>query len=296
MVLLVDAHIGYMAIVSENPEGLADFYAKYFGLQKLGSSAEGDISITDTFLNVSILKRRPGVEGANGRPGLSHFGISIQDIRDVEGNLEEFAPDANIEAESGDLHHGEYRVTGPNGLPISLSTRNFGVSGSARTLPRIRHMAFNRPKISDDQLDFLSNVFGFREVSLSKARREQGRASRFGGDGNINIALLALDPEFHTGEEEWAMRDQTEEQRLSKAGFNHFGFIVDDMQGLMNRLPEELRDTTKRSMSKVDMAEFRIHDPDFNGIDISQRGYEVDFDHWENATGKAISTAERFAE
>lgn len=296
MVLLVDTHIGYMAIVSENPERLAEFYAKYFGLQKLGGSAEGDISITDTFLNISILKHRPGVEGASGRPGLSHFGISIQDIRDIEGNLEEFAPDAHIEAESGDLHHGEYRVTGPNGLPISLSTRNFGVTGSARTLPRIRHMAFNRPKISDDQLDFLSNVFGFREVSLSKARREQGRASRFGGDGNINIALLALDPEFHNGEEEWKARDQREEQRLSKAGFNHFGFIVNDMQGLMNSLPEELRDTTKRSMSKVDMAEFRIHDPDFNGIDISQRGYEVDFDHWENATGKAISTAERFAE
>lgn len=292
----MDAHIGYMAIVSEDPERLADFYAKYFGTEKLGSSREGDVSITDSFLNVSILKRRPGVEGASGRPGLSHFGISINDVREVEGNLEEFAPNANLEAEPGDLQHGEYRVIGPNGLPISLSTRNFGVKDSnPRTLNRIRHMAFNRPAISDDQLDFLSNVFGFREVSLSKKRREQGRASRFGGDGFINIALLALNREFHNGEEEWEVRDTREEERLSKAGFNHFGFIVQDMQALMNRLPEELRDTTKRSMSKVDMAEFRIHDPDFNGIDISQRGYEVDFDHWENNTGRPLTTAARFA-
>jgi catechol 2,3-dioxygenase-like lactoylglutathione lyase family enzyme len=291
----MDAHIGYMAIVSDNPQRLADFYATYFGMHKMGSSPEGDISITDTFLNVSILKRRPGVEGASGRPGLSHFGISINDIREVEGNLEEFAPNVNIEAEPGDLHHGEYRVIGPNGLPISLSTRNFGVIGTPRTLPRIRHMAFNRPAISDDQLDFLTNVFGFREVSLSKKRREQGRASRFGGDGHINIALLALDRQFHNGEEEWEIRDRREEERLSKAGFNHFGFIVEDMDGLMASLPEELRDTAKRSMAKVDMAEFRIHDPDFNGIDISQRGYEVDFDHWENATGRPLTTAERFA-
>jgi catechol 2,3-dioxygenase-like lactoylglutathione lyase family enzyme len=291
----MDAHIGYMAIVSDNPQRLADFYATYFGMHNMGSSPEGDISITDTFLNVSILKRRPGVEGASGRPGLSHFGISINDIREVEGNLEEFAPNVNIEAEPGDLHHGEYRVIGPNGLPISLSTRNFGVIGTPRTLPRIRHMAFNRPAISDDQLDFLTNVFGFREVSLSKKRREQGRASRFGGDGHINIALLALDRQFHNGEEEWEIRDRREEERLSKAGFNHFGFIVEDMDGLMASLPEELRDTAKRSMAKVDMAEFRIHDPDFNGIDISQRGYEVDFDHWENATGRPLTTAERFA-
>src|SRR5205814_9888943 len=165
-----------------------------------------------------------------------------------------------------------------------------------RALPRIRHMAFNRAKISDDQLDFLNNVFGFREVSLSKKRREQGRASRFGGDGHINIALLALGSEFHNGEEEWEVRDQKEEERLSKAGFNHFGFLVQHKEALMHSLPSELQQTIKRSMAKVDMAEYRVHDPDHNGIDLSERGYEVDFDHWENATGKPLTTAERFAD
>jgi len=291
----VDAHIGYMAIVSEQPEVLADFYAKYFGMWKLGSSPEGDVSITDSYLNVSILKRRPGVEGASGRPGLSHYGISIGDIHEVEGNLEEFAPHSNIEQESGGLHHGEYRVYGPNGLPISLSTRSFGVSGTPRVLPRIRHMAFNFPKVQDDQMDFLTKVFGFQEVKLSLKRREQGRSSRFGGDGSVNIALLALNPEFSQARQDWVAKDDAEEERLNKTGFNHFGFVVEDKDALMSTLPAELQELVKQSMTTVDMAEYRIHDPDGNGIDISTRGYEVGYDQWVNSTGRTITSAERFA-
>ncbi|HEY3116808.1 MAG TPA: hypothetical protein VGK54_08705, partial [Chloroflexota bacterium] len=71
---LVKAHFGYMAIVSEQPQALADFYARYFAMWELGHSNDRDISITDGFMNVSILRQRPGVEGASGRPGLSHFG------------------------------------------------------------------------------------------------------------------------------------------------------------------------------------------------------------------------------
>ncbi len=83
----MDAHFGYMAIVSDRPQALADYYAKYFQMWELGRSDAGDVSITDGFLNVSILKQRPGVEGAMGRPGLSHFGIAVRDMHEVEANL-----------------------------------------------------------------------------------------------------------------------------------------------------------------------------------------------------------------
>lgn len=291
----MDAHIGYMAIVSEQPEILARFYAKHFGMWQLGTSAAGDISITDSYLNVSLLKKRSGVEGESGRDGLSHFGISIDNVRELERRLEEFAPDATLEPESGDLHHGEYRVHGPNGLPISLSIKNFGVSGSPRMLPRIRHMAFNFPKIQDDQLEFLTKVFGFQEVKLSLTRRDQGRSSRFCGDGSINVALLALDPEFSGGgRQDWDYRDQAEKARLTKEGFNHFGFLVEDKDAILRSMPQELQDLAKGSMATVDMAEYRIHDPDHNGIDIATRGYEVGYDQWVNSTGRVITSAERF--
>ncbi len=288
----MDAHFGYMAIVSDQPQALADYYAKHFQMWQLGSSDAGDISITDGFLNVSILKQRAGEEGAMGRTGLSHFGIAVRDIREVEANLEEFAPNADIQAEKGDLHHGEYRVVSPNGLPVSLSTDNFSISGDARRLPRIRHFATSFPHSNDDEADFLTKVFGFREVSTSAERRKAGRPSRFIGDGNICLALLSIGMPG-SGDEHERYRDVEEKGVNSKPGLNHFGFVVESTQAVMDSMPPELARWTNTRPAQRDMAEYRVFDPDLNGIDLSQHmGFEVDYDKWENARGSGLGTAE----
>src|SRR6266851_4778325 len=93
------ARFGYMAIVSDQPQALADFYTRYFDMLELGRSEDDDISISDSFLNVSILKKRPGVEGASGRPGLSHFGIAVPDMGQVEAKLKGFTPNVDVQME-----------------------------------------------------------------------------------------------------------------------------------------------------------------------------------------------------
>ncbi len=287
----MNAHIGYLAIVSDQPEKLARFYAQYFQMWELGRSDEGDISITDGHLNVSLLKQRPGVEGACGRPGLSHFGVSIDGIREVEARLEEFAPNAEIQPENGDLHHGEYRVFDPNGIAVSLSTTNFGIEGQpARRLPRIRHVTYSVGK-GDEVLGYFVNVFGFRELSLSKTRRQQQHPARFAGDGHINLAILpsmapgAVDTEKFPG---WQYveryRDEDERAINERWGLNHFGFVVGDVEALMNSMPPELSRMTNKRPEIRNMAEYRVFDPDLNAIDLSQlKGYEVDVDVWERA-------------
>jgi hypothetical protein len=290
----MDAHFGYMAIISDQPQALADFYARYFDMWELGHSAEGDVSITDGFLNLSILKQRVGVEGASGRPGLSHFGIAVSDIREVESNLEDFGANADIQAEQGDVHHGEYRVMGPNGLPVSLSTKNFGVSGTPRRLPRIRHMATCFPHLNDDQANFLTKLFGFREVSTSLERRRANRPSRFIGDGNVCLALLSSGGITNSGAEHEVYRDDEERAINSKSGLQHFGFVVSDIPSLLDSLPPDLARWTNKRPYQRDMAEYRVFDPDLNAIDLSQHmGFEVDLDRWENACGSGLTTAER---
>lgn len=282
----MDAHFGYLAIVSEQPQALADFYARYFDMWELGRSEAGDISITDGFLNVSFLKQRPGVEGASGRLGLSHFGIAVSNIHEVEANLEEYLPSTEIQVENGDLHHGEYRVNGPNGLPVSLSTKNFGVAGTPRRIPRIRHMATCFQALNDDQAAFLVNVFGFREVSTSLERRKADRPSRFIGDGNICLALLSAEGVANSGAEHETYRNEEEHAINSKLGLQHYGFVVEDIPALLESLPPELARWTNQRPYQRDMAEYRVFDPDLNAIDLSQHnGFEVDFDRWENALG-----------
>ena len=288
------AHFGYMAIVSEQPQALADFYARFFDMSELGRSDAGDISITDGFMNVSILTQRSGVEGASGRPGLSHFGIAVDDIRELEANLEEYFPAAEIRAENGDLHHGEYRVTGPNGLPFSLSTHNFGVSGTPRRIPRIRHLATSFPNWSDDEADFILKVFGIREVSTSDERRKANRGTRFLGDGNVNLALLTAGLGHPGGGDGEVYRDEEERAINSKRGLQHFGFVVEDIPALLESLPPELARWTNQRPYLRDMAEYRVFDPDLNGIDLSQHmGFEVGYDFWENARGSGLTTEQR---
>ena len=296
----MDAHFGYMAVVTDQPRALADYYAKYFDMWELGHSDEGDVSITDGFLNVSLLKQRLGVEGASGRPGLSHFGIAVSDVHELEANLEEYAPDANLEAEPGDLHHGEYRVYGPNGLPVSVSTKNFGVTGNARRLPRIRHMALSFPPSNDPQTSFLCNVFGFREITTSMVRRKYNSPVRFVGDGNICLALLSMGggglrkAGLEQGFED-TYGNNDERALNTKSGLQHFGFVVEDQQAVMDAMPPELARWTNKREAR-DMAEYRVFDPDLNGIDLSQRnGFEVDFDRWETAAATLSGEAREAA-
>ena len=74
------SQIRYLAIVSEHPDTLARFYSTHFAMRELGRSDAGDIALTDGFYNISLLKPRGGAS----EPGISHFGITIDDIREVE--------------------------------------------------------------------------------------------------------------------------------------------------------------------------------------------------------------------
>src|SRR5712692_9449434 len=89
------SHLRYLAVVSERPDTLADFYSTYFSMQQIGRSERGDVALTDGFYNLSILK--PG--RADEQPGFSHFGVEIDDIHEVEARLRDFAPRADIRQE-----------------------------------------------------------------------------------------------------------------------------------------------------------------------------------------------------
>jgi catechol 2,3-dioxygenase-like lactoylglutathione lyase family enzyme len=279
---MATGQLSYLAIVAERPEALADFYSRHFGLTELGRSAAGDVSMTDGYFNLTFLKQRPGLETDNGK-GLHHFGLAIDDIREIEARLEEHFPDVEIVPENGDLHHGEYRVRDPNGYPVSLSTRHFGVSPRPRGLPSIRHIAMSVPN-REEVTRFYATIFGLRETSVSMRRRADNLPARHMGDGNTNLAILP-DPDL--------IREMGEERELderlyainTKGGVAHFGFVVASVDDVLRGMPPDLAGASnERPGARRDMAEFRVFDPEWNGIDISQRkGFEVDFDVWVRA-------------
>ncbi len=276
-------HLSYLAIIAERPEVLADFYNTHFGLTELGRSAVGDISMTDGYFNLTFLKRRPGLGESDDSTGLHHVGLGIPDIREIEARLEEFAPDGEVLPENGDLHHGEYRIHDPNGYPVSLSTRHFGITPRPRGLPSLRHIAMSVPN-REEVTRFYADVFGLRETSVSRRRREANLPARHMGDGQRNLAILP-DPDLirELGEEREV--DERFYALNTKGSVAHFGFVVATVDDVLRRMPPELAGASnQRPGDRRDMAEFRVFDPEWNGIDISQRkGFEVDFDIWVRA-------------
>jgi catechol 2,3-dioxygenase-like lactoylglutathione lyase family enzyme len=261
------ARIRYLAFLSETPAELAEFYERHLDLKELGRSNHGDVSASDGFFNITFLKRRADLHEPHMQCGLHHIGIEVDNLAETLERYRALRPNMPIVDEPGGLHFGDARIFDPEGSPISLSERPFGVTAESKRLPRLRHIAYNA-LWPEGILNFYILMFGYRELGASRERRQQGRANRFAGDGSTN---LAIHPFYSPSEGHEA-----------RYGVNHFGFVVADMVRKVDEFAREIP-VTKRPASRP-YAEYRVHDREGNMFDLSQsKGWEVDVDKWENA-------------
>jgi catechol-2,3-dioxygenase len=82
------------------------------------------------------------------------------------------------------------------------------------------------------------------------------RSSIFVSDGYLNLALLY----------------QRKEEPM---GLNHFGFHVDSNEEMQIRAERAGVRRGAARPERIPFAEYRVHDPEGNGIDISQKGWKV---------------------
>jgi catechol 2,3-dioxygenase-like lactoylglutathione lyase family enzyme len=262
------ATLRYIAFLAEDPAKLVDFYQRFLGTEELGRSAEGDISITDGYYNLTFFKKRPALGEMKMDLGLHHIGLEVDDLEEIKGKFLALNPRGIILQEPDDIHHGEIRIHDPECFPVSLSTKGFGVTpAKEKQFPRIRHIAYNAldPEM---MLRFYCQVFGLREVPSSYLRRQQGLGNRFCADGKTN---LAIHPFYSHAEGHEAIY-----------GINHIGFLTDKMQAVIGELSSLLKIAPRPSTRPY--AEFRFRDIEGNALDLSQaKGWEVDIGKWETA-------------
>ena len=264
----MNARIGYLAILSQNPDKLAKFYTGSLGFKELGRSGAGDVSVTDGAFNVSIFKHRPELNEPNMELGQHHIGIAVDSIAEVEKRYRKFNPRGVFVREAGDLQHGEARIYDPECHPVTLSERNFGIDKPQAGLPRIAHFAFGALDPSA-LYEFYDAVFGFRELLLAHAEsaKRPGYKNRHVGDGATNVALQAYynDREGHE----------------ARHGIAHIGLLVSNPAELAKSV-EGIATVAHRPASRV-QSEIRMRDPEGNGCDLSGRGWEIDIDKWARA-------------
>lgn len=262
------ARIAYLAVLSEDPASLAGFYARYFGFEELGRTADGDVTLTDGGFNLTLFRHRPDLGEPRMERGLHHLGIAVDSIDDTVARYLKRYPRGTVIKESGELSRGEVRIHDPECNPVSLSARNFGITPKPPRVPRIAHIALNALDPEGVE-DFYMNVFGFPELWAAHAARraEPGYRNRHVGDGHTNVAIQAF------------YNDSAGHE--ARMGIAHMGVIVADSKAFAASI-EGPATITERPASRT-QSEVRMRDPEGNGCDLSQRGWEVEIGKWARA-------------
>jgi catechol 2,3-dioxygenase-like lactoylglutathione lyase family enzyme len=113
----------------------------------------------------------------------------------------------------------------------------------------IRHIALYTPD-PQRMADYYCKVLDMKEVEKTD------RSSIFVSDGYFNLALLY----------------QRKEEPM---GLNHFGFHVKSNEEMQARAEKAGVRRGAARPERIPFAEYRVHDPEGNGIDISQKGWRV---------------------
>jgi catechol 2,3-dioxygenase-like lactoylglutathione lyase family enzyme len=231
-----------LAITAEDPVKLSAFYREVFELDQIGGAA-GAIFLSEGTFNLALLPETD--ETATGLNGLGFDTIQVESIR------MKLARTANADQTliERDTSTGiEYEMHDPDGNLIGLRARAFDVSNRRGPVP-IRHIALYTP---DPQrlADYYCQVLDMREVERTD------RSSIFVSDGYLNLALLY----------------QRKEEAI---GLNHFGFHVKSNEEMQRRVEKVGVRCGAARPDRIPFAEYRVHDPEGNGVDISQKGWHV---------------------
>jgi catechol 2,3-dioxygenase-like lactoylglutathione lyase family enzyme len=229
-----------LGIAAANPARLANFYQEVFELERIGEE-NGTVLLSDGDFNLALAPARE-----SEARGLRYFAFQTASAESMQTRFEHGGQAVTIvDSELGP--EIEHELRDPDGNVIGLCKRAFDTSYAKRPVP-IRHIALYTPD-PRAMADFYCTVLGMREVDRTD------RSSIFVSDGYFNLALLY----------------QRSDEPL---GLHHFGFHVRSNDEMRERARRAGVSDAARRPERIPFAEYRVHDPEGNGIDISEKGWK----------------------
>jgi len=235
-------HLRQLVIGAEDPGRLSAFYQQVFDLEKI-DEIKGSVFLSDGTFNLALV-----AEPESDKQGIKHLSFDTARVESIRLKL----PHVNVQESymvSVDSVTGvEHELSDPDGNTVGICKRAFDVAYHQRPVP-IRHIALYTPN-PQRMADFYCKVLDMKEVERTD------RSSIFVSDGYINLALLY----------------QRKEEPM---GLNHFGFHVKSNEEMQERAERAGVRSGAARPDRIPFAEYRVHDPEGNGIDISQKGWNV---------------------
>ena len=231
-----------LVIAAEDPSSLAGFYQNVFELDKI-DEVKGAVFLSDGVFNLALV-----AEADPQNHGFKHLSFDTVRVESIGKKLAQVnMPEKDLVAVQS-LTGVEYELHDPDGNTVGICRRAFDVAYEKRPVP-IRHIALYTPN-PQRMADFYCKVLDMNEVEKTD------RSSIFVSDGYFNLALLY----------------QRKEEPM---GLNHFGFHVRSNDEMQIRAEKAGVRRGAARPERIPFAEYRVHDPEGNGIDISQKGWRV---------------------
>jgi len=117
------AKLRHLAILTHQPEKLANFYKTVFDLKELCRTKNGSVHLSDGEVNLAILNANNPKEPGH-RPGLYHFGFQVDDLGTVSKRIQELYPEGAPKAR--EATYAETRGKDPDGNLFDISTWGWG--------------------------------------------------------------------------------------------------------------------------------------------------------------------------
>jgi len=262
------ATIRHIAIFSENPKQLAEFYGEVFGMKVTGLDDLGNAWVTDGYMDVALLRRRN--EKAPPK-GIHHWGFTIAPGEKPalyaamkKFGVEPFSP--YVDAPEAHRPYAEDAVKDPDGNRFDVSTGMKDVRGAsgqtelaAGERPVIRHIAIfseNPAKLSQ----FYVDCFGLKVTGES-----QGDV--WVTDGYVDVALISR------------------KRATAPRGIHHWGFT----------LPGEARGKVYQKLIARGLppSDPRAEDPTIDRPYVEDKGHDIDGNRYDLTTAKRDMDVEK---
>ena len=96
------SRIAYLAVLCAQPAALAGFYGRCFGMEEIGRTDTGDVTVTDGGFNLTLFRQRPQLHEPRMEIGPHHIGIAVESLDETLARYRAFNPRGVVIAESGD--------------------------------------------------------------------------------------------------------------------------------------------------------------------------------------------------
>jgi len=231
-----------LVIAAENPSRLSAFYQDVFELEKIDEAKEA-VFLSDGVFNLALV-----AEPDARKQGLRHLSFDTVRVESMGKKLASAGVAESSLVQVDTVTGVEFELRDPDGNTVGVCRRAFDVAYEQRPVP-IRHIAVYTPN-PQRMADFYCKTLDIKEVEKTE------RSSIFVSDGYFNLALLY----------------QRKEEPM---GLNHFGFHVKSNEEMQARAERAGVRRGAARPERIPFAEYRVHDPEGNGIDISQKGWRV---------------------